>query len=201
MKGFSNKILVIYPKESTISGASEVYRDKMKHILFHLNKLMQEDFDMQCYTIYSNVVDNYPIYGAKDIIDFDSADIRFLNKVAGVPVNLDTSSYQEIKQEAAKKFPIVRGTETKERFGIITKKQKYIGEKIIQSFPVVIDFQRPNAREYKNVPIKGQFIRLFVNYANFMVTGAIGTMELPIKDIIGQDYATRPLYNWGCLCK
>lgn len=195
MKGFSDRILVILPKEETVSGASYMYKSYFKTIISKITKVFKQEFDMQTFYLRSNMLDDYPVIGAKQIYDFCPSDSAFLKRVAFIsPV--EDNSFSEIKDMAKEKFRHERGMSDIERFAVIDSRQRFIGNKIIQEYRVVIDFQKTNNKYYTVKPVAGDKMKIFVNFNTFTVTGFIGDINIPVKELFQKDYACMPMYQW-----
>lgn len=195
MKGFSNKILVLLPKEESVAGASYLYRTYLKVITERINEVFEKEFGMSAYYLRSNALDEYPVRGAKQIYDFCKSDATFLSRVAGI-TPMDDASYMEIKEEAKQKFRTERGMADTERFSIIDKRQRYIGNKIVKDFKVVIDFQKNNNKYYTVKPAKGDKMKIFVDFNTFTLNCYLGEMNIPAKTMLQKEYACLPMYKW-----
>ncbi len=198
MRGFCETGILLFPKMETYEFRGEDYHAYLKKgadkvIQFFKNRNILLD----CFTTNEVALIIAP-EGVNWVNSSTPEDIFFIKRNCDGMSNIkEGSNLDKFYEEARKKYVLERGLPLEKRFEVALKRDKFVANKQIKSYKLVVTFEHQNNPYYKteSKPNDGRII-LKINHSNFVGQAYMSGNAIDIVQILQYNGAARPVHLW-----
>lgn len=200
MRGFTDKALILFPKQENVLPRGYDYLYQFRTALDNLVQYLLS-LDIEPHVFYSDdVAREFHTPDIKYIATLGKADNFFVSRNCGMTDALtgDMITFPKVVDEAMRKFPTEQGASQDQRFAVILKRDHYAVSKIIPQYKLVVHFLRKGVAQYHvaSKPDDGK-IRIVVDALTFKPTVYLSGSEIDPISILDRNDANRSLISWG----
>lgn len=201
MYGFAQEALCIFPAYSVYAEATATRRAEMRIAVEQMNKYLRSKGITPKALVTDDLAREFYSIGWEWLSTLSMGDLYFFSRngdmAAGI-MDWNMDMRNDIYKITEEKFPYTPNMSIEDRFATMVERDKKAAKMIIPDFKIVVNFYYRGAVVHKVTtrPDDGR-IRIIVDLKTLHVTPYLGGMQEEAIDLLGADYASRAITNWG----
>lgn len=200
MKGFTDKALVLLPKDESVYQRGPGYMANLKLALDVILEYLASR-GIEAHMFYTDDVARDIGYGkAKFVSSLGKGDLFFVSKNCkgmGEAMKLPMITYDDAYAKALKKVPVVNDLPLELHFSDVVKRSNHASREIIKKYKVIVNFVRKGNPNYSVKSKSGDGVILVnIDALTFIPTTYMSGDEVNQCGILDVPYGNRSLLVW-----